>query len=83
MARITLKTVNKAIEAKFPKVRLEKGKGYFYIYSDDDEMALKIAGLHTTSIYCYQISQQSVERWVGDVEILLKDKAERGSVTGY
>lgn len=51
-------------------VKLIKGEGYYYIYSDDEEMSLKIAGLYTSSIHVHKLNQQTIARWVEDVESL-------------
>ena len=72
----TLAEVNKAIQKKYPKVILVKGRGYFYISSNDNEMALKIARLYTTSIPVCKLSQLTIEQWVNDVESLLKDTCQ-------
>jgi hypothetical protein len=69
----SLKQVNKAIGEKFPGVFLVRGAGYYYIASNDDTMAEKIAGLYTSSIGVYRITQQTVEQWIKDVEYLLSD----------
>lgn len=63
----TLKQVNKAIQKEVGNVILCKGEGYFYASSDDNEIALKLASLKTTSIYVCHLNQQSVEEWVKDV----------------
>lgn len=72
MKRLTLKTVNKAIQTKFPNVELVKGNGYFYIVGmQDTPMALTVAELYETSIYTYQLNDLPIERWVREVELLL------------
>jgi hypothetical protein len=75
-----LAEVNKAIQAKFPKVELVRGRGYYYIASEDDEMGLKIAGLYTTSIPVAFLHQQTIQGWVNSVEYLFKD--EEGKYAG-
>lgn len=74
MKRFTLKTVNKAIQQKWPHVELVQGKDYFYIAGLNDEWGLKIAALYQQGIYVANLNQQPVERWVKDVELLLLDK---------
>lgn len=69
-----LKEVNKAIQAKFPKVELVRGEGYYYISSQDEEEGLKMAGLYTTSIPVAYLHQQTIQQWVDSVEDLLKDQ---------
>lgn len=70
---LTLKRVNKAIEEKYPKVFLVKGNGYYYLASDDSEIGLKLATLHTTSIDIFDISHLSLERWMDEVKYVLSD----------
>lgn len=64
----TLSQINKAIQKQFKNVTLFKGEGYFYVWSDEEEMGLKLAGLDTTSIYVRYLNQQSLEEWVQDVK---------------
>lgn len=63
--------LNAVISREFPNVKLVRGKGYFYIASDDEEMALKIVGLYTSSIPVYSLKHQSVAKWINDVRNLL------------
>ena len=58
-------------EAGLEKVQLEKGNGYFYIYSDDEETALQIAGLYDNCILCNSFKDQSIESWISDIKALL------------
>lgn len=73
MATITLAKVNKAIHAKFPEIKLIRGEGYYYIYSDNEALSLKIAGLFTSSIPVYSIKHASIEKLVEMVEHVLND----------
>lgn len=70
--RITLKQVNKAIQKIHPEVELVKGEGYFYVAGITESMRLTIAGFYETSIYVYRINHQSIERWVDDVNRIMK-----------
>jgi hypothetical protein len=70
----SLQQVNKALQEKFPGIFLTRGKGYYYIWSDDETIQLKLAGLYTTSIPVYSIKEQTVERWIEDVKELLEQK---------
>ena len=54
------------------KIILYKDYGYFYITSDDDEWATKIAGMYENAIYINSFNQQSPEEWVEDIKRLLK-----------
>lgn len=70
--RITMKQVNEAIGAKYPGVFLVKGKGYYYIASDEDKQALYIASLYQTSVYVSKLNQLTVEQWVSSVDALME-----------
>lgn len=72
--RLTIRILNEAIQEKWPHVKLAKGKGYFYVYSDEADMGLKLAGLYTTSIDVDKINLMSLDRWVSEVEYVLRDK---------
>ena len=54
------------------KIALYKDYGYFYITSDDDEWADKLAGMYENAIYMNSFNQQSPEEWVEDIKRLLK-----------
>ena len=68
----SLRQVNKYIDKVYKGVILVKGEGYFYIASDIEEIADKIASLYTTSIPVYSIKEQTVQAWIDDVGHLLK-----------
>ena len=59
------------------KYKLCKAKGYFYITSDDEEIANEIATWYDNAIYVYGFNQQSVEDWVRDI-IDIIDKNKKG-----
>lgn len=78
MPRVTLKKVNKAIQAKYPGVKIMRGHGgYLYVGAIDTEsdIATKIAGLYQTTIsgMSYRLNSVPVERWVQEVEYVLRD----------
>lgn len=54
------------------KIALYKDYGYFYITSDDDEWATKIATMYENAIYMNSFNQQTPEEWVEDIKRLLK-----------
>ena len=54
------------------KIILCKDYGYFYIASDDDEWADKLASMYENAIYMNSFNQQSPEEWVEDIKRLLK-----------
>ena len=64
----TLKQVNRAIQKEIGNVELNKGKGYFYITSEDPEIGLKLSALFSTSIFVCHLNHQSVCEWVQDVK---------------
>ena len=67
----TLKQVNKAIQKEVGNYTLVKGKGYFYVTSEDQDKDLKLSSLFTTSIFCCSLNHQSVEEWVNDVKDII------------
>jgi len=74
MHTIRIAQVNKAIHNVYPTINLIKGDGYFYIYSNDAVMALRIAGLFTSSIAVYKINDLTIDQWVDSVKQLFKDE---------
>lgn len=76
MKRITLKQVNSAIQKKYPGLMLTKGKGYFYLYSEDDTLAYKIALIYDNNIPVCHLHQQPLETWAKDVDDLMKEANE-------
>ena len=54
-------------------ILLCKGYGYFYITSDNEELANKISMLYSNSIYLNSFNQQSPEEWVEDIKYILRD----------
>lgn len=66
--------VNEAIEQIYPHVRLAKGHGYHYIYSNHGETALMIAGLFSTSIYVKETGLITVQQWLRAVTYLLEER---------
>lgn len=72
---ITNKAFRKAMkEAGLERVQLEKGEGYFYIWSDDEETALKIAGLHDNMIMVNSFNQLPIVVWIHEIKELLEDE---------
>ena len=58
-------------EAGLEKVQLEKGNGYFWIWSDDEELADRIASIYDNCILCNSFKDQSIENWIDDIKALL------------
>lgn len=70
--RITNKAFRNAMkEAGLEKVQLEKGNGYFWIWSDDKELGDKIASIYDNAILCNSFKDQSIENWIEDIKALL------------
>lgn len=53
------------------KINLEKGNGYFWLWSDDDYWSNKILDLESSSILVNSFKDQSIENWVRDIKELL------------
>ena len=54
-------------------INLEKGNGYFWVWSDDEEMNLKITSLYSNSILVNSFKDQSIENWIKDIKELLEE----------
>jgi hypothetical protein len=67
---LTLKQVNKEIAKQYPNVKLTKGDGYFYIYSDEPETALFLNGLFSTSIMVNKINHLTMSQWIESINEL-------------
>ena len=67
----TLKQVNNSIQKEIGNFTLVKGEGYFYIYSEDYELDLKLKSLYTTSIYVCHLNHQSIKDWLEDVKYIV------------
>lgn len=76
--RLTLALVNEYIQILYPEITLAKDNGFFYIYSDNNATALKLAGLYSTSIPVCHLNHASIEKWREMVEYTLRD-SERGN----
>lgn len=60
------------------KYKLCKDNGYFYITSDDEEIANEIATWNDNAIYVYGFNQQSIEDWVRDItDIIDKNRKDK------
>lgn len=70
---MTLKQLNKMVQEKYPGVEVVKGNGYFYLYSEDDEIGLKIAGLYQSSILIAKINNAAPEQWMNIIGYTLSD----------
>lgn len=70
--RITMKRINAAIAAKYPTVELIKDNGFFYLYSDNEEWGLRIAGMHQSSIMVARVDSYDIAGWVKEVDALFE-----------
>ena len=61
---LTLNQVNKEIAKTYPMVKLAKGNGYFYIYSEDIETGNFLASLYSTSILVHKINHLTLKQWI-------------------
>ena len=61
---LTLNKVNKEIAKTYPTVKLAKGNGYFYIYSEDIETGNFLASLYSTSILVDKINHLTIKQWI-------------------
>lgn len=62
---ITNKELRKALKGVcLDKILLYKDNGYFFIASDYEEVATKIAFATENCIYCNSFNQMTVDQWV-------------------
>jgi hypothetical protein len=47
-----------------PDLILVRGNGYYYFYSEDDELSKHLASIRCTSVYVFNWQQLTVEQWV-------------------
>lgn len=72
---ITNKPFREAMKrAGLEKVQLEKGNGYFYIWSDDEETALMIAGLRDNMILANSFKHLPIANWIHEIKELLENE---------
>lgn len=50
-------------------INLEKGNGYFWIWSDTRDL-----NLYSSSILVNSFKDQSIEDWINDIKRILKDE---------
>ena len=67
------KAFRKAMNAEgLESIQLEKGNGYFYLWSTDMEIAIEIAGLYSNMIMCNNFKEQTIEQWIADIKAILE-----------
>jgi len=64
--------VNKHIQSAHPKLYVVQGAGYLYWHSDDDDLALKLAGLYSASIPIAKASHQSIGTWLKEADEIME-----------
>lgn len=66
-------------KAGYASIHLIKGKGYFYIMSDDTDKEMEdlILGMYDTDIYMNSFGQQSPEEWFADIDRMIKKEKEQ------
>lgn len=69
----TLPQLNRIVAEHFPKIFVVKNKDYFYIASEDEPLALKIADLYCSSIYVYRVSHLTIQQWIDSIRSLFTD----------
>lgn len=52
-------------------INIVRGRGYYYVHSNDSATALRLANLPTTSIWVMWADHQSLQQWIEDVRKLL------------
>ena len=73
MSRIRYRKFRAAMDAAgLGKVELWKDRDYFWIYSDDPELADKISSLNETGIYTSRFSDYTVDEWINIIRELVK-----------
>ncbi len=72
----SLAEVNAHIKTKYPDLDVEKHhdtKGSYYWYSEEDKLALYLAGLYSTTIDVANTKHQSLDTWMKDADEIMKD----------
>jgi hypothetical protein len=65
----SLADVNKMMKPH--KLRVVRGRGYYYWVSDDPQIDLKLAGMYSNNIGVYNATQLSMERWKEELKDVL------------
>ncbi len=58
MARVTIKSINRAILDAGLNAEIVRGVGYFYFVGDDVDLRKE------SSVYVYRLNELSIEEWV-------------------
>ena len=72
---LTVKQVNAYIQQTYPDLFIERCHNYFIVWSDKDDITLKLAGLYTNSISVYAVGHLTLEQWLERVKDVVNDNA--------
>jgi hypothetical protein len=67
---LTLKTVNREVQKKFPGYELLKGNGYFYVHGHNSHM------WNETMIYTYRLNHMTLDQWIDSVTHIINKNVE-------
>ena len=70
---LTLKKINKAVQKLYPEIQVVRTLDYFTVWSENEAISLKIAGLYQNSIHVYRVNQLTLEQWISHVKFVLDD----------
>ena len=72
--KATGRNISKAIKRETGyDVKLYKSDGCFHFYSDDEQTSLMLAGLYTTTVLTYLLTNLSVDEWVREFKGILNE----------
>lgn len=60
---LNIASVRKIIKSVDSRLDIAKGDGYFYFFSDHEELSLKLATIETTSVYVFSANDLSKDAW--------------------
>lgn len=70
---LTVKQVNTYIQQTFPDLFIERCHNYFIVWSDKDDIQLKLAGLYQHSIHVYGVNHLTLPQWLERVKDVVAD----------
>lgn len=69
----SIRQVNAAIREKHDGLRLANGNGYFYFYSDNQELGVALASITDgTSVMTARVSNLTFKQWVAEADEIMK-----------
>lgn len=66
-----LRTINKALSAKYPGLELVKGEGYFYFAGAGVEMISQ-----ETGVYVYKLNDLTLDHWIAEADRRMAEVAQ-------